>query len=1637
MKMKKLIAFLSVPLLLFCNISCSNEDLNYFQNNDPEPEFKLFNLLDDWPALRSMFNPLDQRTFNRLLSDSINDKLKETKGILNVVDDLLVKPENRTNIISRSKNILNQIIHQDKMDRDSEYTRRNSSSDSFYADSLYNLWDQISNKKIGISENIISIARKIITYIKDTYNSDELEDIMSGLSSLLKEKEPYLWRDDENSLIEDLGKLFFQANEYTWLDGEGKMITDHNMISKSGAINTGTGNAAKGMDALLMAVNGMMKDDRLREDIFIILREVGDLFTAEVQGKTLKDVIKDFVHNIKRYLTPGGEEYEKWKVYEWPNFNPYSGYGKDENGNFADNSHRIYADGQLKNTLNYIISSLQALLMRAGRHGSPLYDKDGEKTYFLEILMKYLQHVEEDPSNPNELFAHVEESIYDHCRFDMGSRDRLKADSYDVNNYDPEKEPSPMSNLESIFTLLFGTAITAGWATANGEAEGIDTGELVDHPSQFYGNLHANGFLSLGNAFSGLGFNKLLGINPFTVVFTDDIKDHVYRSSFYFDIGERDNYRFHFDKEYGFLNFLSGPIVKDSGFPNGGGPLYDENGEPILNGFRAYSGIGMANNDFLGWLLGVLVHDIMLGTGPFYCTKRVERDGDIHTYFRNNGKIYAHVIKPAPDDASTWDYIYPVDSKIDAPGVAIFFSDVDLIADEGVYIEDDVIIRINVDGIRNNITFEGGRHWDQLSLVDRINNAFDGNFTNGPAFPAGRGIKLVGENKEIPNGKIPEGIIEISNVIGNGVTKLIRGDYRRERTLRQYSGRENRYYEKWNSDYFLVKYNPIGSFGEENEIFVSPADMSGNATQPGCLVGREMIPEHSKYRECGDSFAAASDRNFQWNFAEMKLSIPLTLYVSITSEAIEAALDYLIFTYIDDLLEDLKYLDEITDEIRNNLKSMIINLIPDGLGIPITFEIEGNGLGALFNLKFPHGSEDNPIMDLTTGKGRWVKDGGFDDSLYPGDYRFSLVLPEKLIADELIDILKKPIFWFFGPNIDELLLGMPIEEFINYAVGKVLYGGYLLGLKIDPLLQHNPPLAPTLMLNAQSLAHITYPRCSREQKYSKSGNNAIYNSHGDLLFGGRWGDLCKDKNGVYRPEWGHEQNDDDPDWNNRGLVGWLVVIIAECLRDYMHADLDLFDPEIVASTITHNGIGLFLTDMLGALALVPLSYYEKDTPENRRPYNSWKQQVLGGKLKSDHKLGDAYYDADSLTTDYFLTPADYIASSGIDKDTGEPLVPDTDSIFGGWAVRNFFRMKDIRNIYNILLDSDPFAAVPKRCDGLLPLLTSYDVDSFTTMSNDPQKNVNTRLLTSACRLLYDLGDTKYDDPYGPEGVDDNDMSTWGLRRKVCYGLEQFITTLKVEKPFALQDNETNFKRIIHPQWLFSGDCDGNPYEIRPEDVKFEVAEFPDPPEVEDWSNFNRLCDALSELLSNNGESKGKYNIMDDVIALMDKLFRRVDATDDNIKGLRHTVGSMLTRYNKGKWEFPDDIIHIIESDLSKIIDVFKGHYTSIIALAEGLLNDTGKGNGNNNFMIYLMENLRSSYSTKDVLEQLNDFLGIDLITRHDSSLWNDLAELLISFADMIDEDEQPGWFEVDTFQSNKSIMDNTDSFRALGEILSW
>lgn len=65
-----------ISFLLVIGLSCSGQQTDTsFQKNDPDPKVKLFDLLDETPALKSAFSNLDPQEFNRRLNNLVNSNL--------------------------------------------------------------------------------------------------------------------------------------------------------------------------------------------------------------------------------------------------------------------------------------------------------------------------------------------------------------------------------------------------------------------------------------------------------------------------------------------------------------------------------------------------------------------------------------------------------------------------------------------------------------------------------------------------------------------------------------------------------------------------------------------------------------------------------------------------------------------------------------------------------------------------------------------------------------------------------------------------------------------------------------------------------------------------------------------------------------------------------------------------------------------------------------------------------------------------------------------------------------------------------------------------------------------------------------------------------------------------------------------------------------------------------------------------------------------------------------------------------------------------------------------------------------------------------------------------------------------------
>ncbi|MDY6934456.1 MAG: hypothetical protein SVZ03_09575 [Spirochaetota bacterium] len=1578
-----MIFFLPMILSFFF---CSADDLTYFQNNDPDPEFKLFNILDDYPALRSAFNPIDQRRFNRLLSNSINNKLIETKDILFLTQDLFDDPDHPvTDSIAYIRSILYQIINQDLLDIDPLSSNNDLSEDyEGYASDFYRFCDLISDSDIALSEDLIPIIQKLISYIKDTYKGDELEDVISDLVSFLRSNEGYIWRDNENDLGEDMGKLIFQLNENMWLDKDDNLITNNLEIDDIGVKDTGIGNTAKGIEVLLSGLNQLLRNESFRQIFYDILRETGSLMTSSVNEKKLKDVMKEYIYNVENYLDNGGVEYEK-DYGEYPNFNPYSA-----------NDEKVYSDANISNSLNGLMAGLQSILLRSDRENSIIYDKNG-KAYFLDILAKNLRNMNFNPDDHNSCAAHIEEAVYDLMRFDTYGRDRV-VESYNPNKVKAGDESYPISILDKIL-LLSVNSTTWGWKDA--DTDEITNNAILVNPNAKHGHGEWWGHFTLNDVFFAAGVNNLLGLDLYEMLFTEAIRDHVFRSMNYFNIDEKERYTFYYDQNYPVFGFFGGFHAGDYGIPQGGNPSGEAHYEE-LNTYTPYDGLGLGNNDLAGWLLGKVVRAIWMGEGPYYSREGMIQEGDIYTYYRPNGKIYVKIRKPDPDDVSTWEYMYVAEENDanrmfnDPPKAAQFISDVDLISDGGVILDESVVIGITIDGVDRKITFNSGL-LNQNIVVAEINEVFYGVFDKNPCSPAGKGIMIIGENT-IP----PEGSIIIEDISGNGITQLL---LQGGGVIKEFAGRENRYFERRLTDYYLISYRPFLS----GEVYCNPVDMSGEATGPGCMVVKELIPEYSLDREC-DTHEEAIFRNYNWFFAEWKIRIPLSLYINIGKNLITDLVNTIMCVMIDE--EQCK--DPSLWEWRNapwgleisyNLfMSLLQGILPDEMmSIPSFLVIEAIGANGLAQCqKVPYGNR------------YWMKKGIDGESNIIGDYRFDIRIAEKMLSSELqmaLENLLGLLNYYFSTGLSTSLPQLFLDIIYD---GLEIWGNRI----IPPIFQDGRLVVPYIGKHLMPLAKLGFPRCQDVPDYGEESPSENYD---DYMIGSRKGDQRKDENGVVQSAWGFEATNDDPIWRNRNAYMPLFVSILWTMREHNYYDYSQFSPFKPGASLTKNGIEYLVDGLFSFLVKPSHQYYEKDNPDCRYPHNTWKPYMYGGRLNNNHHLGERYYrqnDDGEPYSSYFLTRSFDVA----DRDPKSP--------YGGWGERNYYRRADVRNLLNIMIDSDPFASNPSRCDGLLPMLLYYDSSNFT---NDPENKSNTRLLSHIFRLLYELADSQYDDP---GTYDESDYRTWGARRKLCYSLEQIVTGIKVQREFVWAVNEINHKEMIRPDWMYSQDENGTPLPIRNNDILFEVAGFPDHMSIYDhnWGNFNRLMDALGELLSNNGETGGEYNTLENLISFIDKIFTRIDTNDDHIRGLRHTLGSAFTIFNRGEWEYPDQFAHLLERELSEILETFQGHYDNLFIIAEAIMLDYYDDRG---FMEYFFRNLKSSYPTRDVYEQFYDFLGLDIVKRPDSALWSELAEILIDFAEMIEEDEQPGWIEEGHFYSNKYLLDNSNPFRAVGELLSW
>ncbi|MDH7555029.1 MAG: hypothetical protein QHH74_15405 [Spirochaetota bacterium] len=669
--MKVLKSFLFIFISMFL-LSCS-EGKFWFQRNDPEPPYRLFDLLDDYPALYDAFSGIDQHTFNVLLADSINADVDAVKDVLPVVaDPVVVDP--LVDTIGALRSIVGRIIQQD------DYEWPNDSYDS-YATDLYSFLDDLSATSPGTTDEIVNILRKIIGYIQYAHGN-ELETVMADLIAFLQEDTSGQNLKDVFPLLQEgLGKLLVRAN--TYYDDTNNRL----------------GNAALGMDALLSGINDIATGDpEAREALYDVIRETGNVMTTEVDGNSFAKILQKLMENLEDYATVGGY---------------YYGDGIATTEYYADTTGvatGYYVNTELRNGIKSMWPALMMLFIRAKENviDSPISDPQGrsvieclsESLYNLKINCGIdFENYKLEPSllrmvtynGLGELrnSATYKVSYLDHLlytlklanEFGFLTRKVTASPYYDSNEpYQNNYLNNYTSDSGGLTARLHGLP-TGGIMTVNDSLYPTCGGlKEARSASQNFTMWYLGAYnLSLDcrvtqNSWSG----KTGGLVTSTTITSRGQGDYLFRSRNPFTSAQANNYKFYLGSDFPVLALLSGACAGDAGIPNGGrtGITPTNNNTSVgdaNNDYRTYypyvgNGLGELNTG--RWTLGWIARACWEGEGPYYyadpnATTVVSGSKTYYVYYRPDGRIYAFVYKPS-SNPSTWEYFYPSDGGNDA-----------------------------------------------------------------------------------------------------------------------------------------------------------------------------------------------------------------------------------------------------------------------------------------------------------------------------------------------------------------------------------------------------------------------------------------------------------------------------------------------------------------------------------------------------------------------------------------------------------------------------------------------------------------------------------------------------------------------------------------------------------------------------------------------------------------------------------------------------------------------------------------------------------------------------------------------------------------------------------------------------------
>jgi hypothetical protein len=429
--------------------------------------------------------------------------------------------------------------------------------------------------------------------------------------------------------------------------GLDTLITDY--ASMPSGTDSDLGNMSAGLSSIMYGLINLMNGETVdRASMYDLIDNLNTVVNDP-------EIVKRLMWNISNYFTTNGSIY---------------GTLNTTNTNVATNQYNtdnpgvLYSNTELAENLRQILAGSSGLLLRNDRRASMVW-KSGttDTSYPLATLLSNAKKIYMDWDH-----AQIKESIYDLIRYDAFGRDRRT----DVNALEA-------SHLEH---LLYVGALSGNIGFAHGgnknELENTGNSASFEGVANAHGHGEGLGYLTLNDslfAMQGGADDSMswMGIDPmgtYDLAFESDGRnkgrDRTFRRSTSFTDAQSPNYKFQFDWNYPALQFLSGACVGDAGVSTDGSLHGGNNSGNLTNNqYIPYSANGTYTRDLSSWTFGWIIRSCWEGEGPYYSTQGATQSGNVYTYYRPDGKIYAYVTKTNPGDAATWTYVYPVDASYD------------------------------------------------------------------------------------------------------------------------------------------------------------------------------------------------------------------------------------------------------------------------------------------------------------------------------------------------------------------------------------------------------------------------------------------------------------------------------------------------------------------------------------------------------------------------------------------------------------------------------------------------------------------------------------------------------------------------------------------------------------------------------------------------------------------------------------------------------------------------------------------------------------------------------------------------------------------------------------------------------------